>query len=146
MHSFAVKSDKKIPMKPTQINSAALKLPSNCSHGGSRYEAMLWKWWKRQRFKSDKTITCWAISGLGPSSRRRRANDAAVLKFLSLKKRLTAVLSVRIMWTGCMLQCVKYAAIYRHTNHSSALVIIHSDTANTELTLTYYAALFKVNE
>jgi len=54
------------------------------------------------------------MSGLGPSSRRRRANDAAILKFFSLKKRFRAVLSVRIMWTGCMLQCVKYAAIYSH--------------------------------
>ncbi|TNN32335.1 hypothetical protein EYF80_057506 [Liparis tanakae] len=51
--------------------------------------------------------TCWATSGFGPSSRRRRAKLAAVLKLRSLKKRFRAVRNTSTMWTGCRLQWVK---------------------------------------
>mmetsp|Transcript_25281 Transcript_25281/g.63300 ORF Transcript_25281/g.63300 Transcript_25281/m.63300 type:complete len:389 (-) Transcript_25281:1710-2876(-) len=46
----------------------------------------------------------------GLSSSRRRQNPAAVLKFLSLKKRDMALRSDRLRWMGCRLECVKYAA------------------------------------
>lgn len=47
---------------------------------------------------------------------------AAVLKFLSLKKRLSAVRKTSTMCTGCKLQCVKYAAIYRRGEGFTALL------------------------
>lgn len=56
---------------------------------------------------SDEQPTCCATSGLGPSSRRRRAKPAAVLKLRSLKKRFKAVRNTNTMWTGWRLQWVK---------------------------------------
>jgi len=76
---------------------------------------------KHLHLPTNRQPTCCAISALGPSSRRRRANDAAILKFLSLKKRFRAVLSVRIKWTGCMLQWVKYAAIYTDVHNTQPI-------------------------
>lgn len=51
--------------------------------------------------------TCCATFGFGPSSSRRRAKPAAVLKLRSLKKRFRAVRNTSTMWTGWRLQWVK---------------------------------------